>query len=57
MLDKLGVASLEEKLVQHQLRWFRYVQHRPLETPMCSWILRDSNERGMGRTNLIYELE
>jgi hypothetical protein len=45
MLDKLGVASLEEKLVQHQLRWFRYVQHRPLETPMCSWILRDSNER------------
>jgi hypothetical protein len=43
--DKLGVTPIEEKIVQHQLRWFRHVQRRP-EAPVYSGILRcDSNEK------------
>ena len=26
--DRLGVAPIEEKLVQHRLRWFEHVQRR-----------------------------
>jgi hypothetical protein len=48
--DRLGVASIEEKLVKYVLRWFGHVQRRPPEAPVCSRILsRDSNEkRGRG---------
>ena len=31
--DRLGVAPIEEKLVQLQLRWFGHVQRRPPEAP------------------------
>ena len=31
--DRLGVAPIEEKLVQHRLRWFGHVQRRPSEAP------------------------
>ena len=42
--DRLGVALIEEKLVQHRLRWFGYVQRRPPEAPLRSGILsQDSN--------------
>ena len=42
--DRLGVASIEEKLVQHRLRWFGHVQRRPPEAPVRSGILnQDSN--------------
>jgi hypothetical protein len=34
------VAPIEEKLVQHRLRWFEHVQRRPPETLVCSGILR-----------------
>ena len=34
--DRLGVAPIEEKLVQHRLRWFGHVQRRPLEAPVES---------------------
>ncbi|XP_066367886.1 uncharacterized protein [Miscanthus floridulus] len=37
--DRLGVAPIEEKLVQHRLRWFRHVQRRPPEAPVRSGIL------------------
>ena len=37
--DRLGVAPIKEKLVQHQLRWFGHVQRRPPETPVRSEIL------------------
>ena len=48
--DRLGVAPIEEKLVQHRLRWFGHVQRRPPETPVHSGILsQDSNvKRGRG---------
>ena len=32
--DRLGVAPIKEKLVQHRLGWFEHVQRRPLETPV-----------------------
>lgn len=27
--DRVGVAPIEEKLVQHRLRWFGHIQRRP----------------------------
>jgi hypothetical protein len=38
--DRLGVATIEEKLVQNQLRWFGHVQRRPPEKPLHNGILR-----------------
>ena len=54
--DRLGVAPIEEKLVQHRLRWFEHVQRRPPETAVCSGILRqDSNvKRGRERSKLTW---
>ena len=50
--DKLGVAPIEEKLVQHRLRWFGHVQRRPPEAPVLS---QDSNvKRGRGRPKLTW---
>jgi hypothetical protein len=61
--DRLEVAPIEEKLVQHWLKWFRHVQQRSfltgtsqrsLDTSVCSGSLsRDSNgKRGRGRTKV-----
>ena len=54
--DRLGVAPIEEKLVQHRLRWFGHVQRRPPEAPVRSGILsQDSNvKRGRGRPKLTW---
>ena len=42
--DRLEVAPIEEKLVQHRLRWLGHVQQRPPEAPVRSGILsQDSN--------------
>ncbi|GER38520.1 1-deoxy-D-xylulose 5-phosphate reductoisomerase [Striga asiatica] len=32
--DRVGVAPIEEKLVQHRLRWFGHVQRRPPDAPV-----------------------
>ena len=37
--DRLGLAPIEEKLVQHWLRWFGHVRRRPPEAPVRSGIL------------------
>ncbi|WVZ72339.1 hypothetical protein U9M48_020814 [Paspalum notatum var. saurae] len=42
--DRLGVAPIEEKLVQHQLKWFGHVQRRPPEAPVHSGIIRRNND-------------
>ena len=54
--DRLEVAPIEEKLVQHRLRWFRHVQWRPPEAPVRSGILsQNSNvKRGRGRPKLTW---
>jgi hypothetical protein len=51
------VALVEEKLVQHRLRWFGHIQRRPAEAPIHSGeIRRSGNEkRGRERPNLTWE--
>ena len=52
--DRLGVALIEEKLVQHRLIWLGHIQQRPPEAPVHSRILsQDSNMmRDRGRPKL-----
>jgi hypothetical protein len=53
----LGVAPVEEKLVQHHLRWFGHMQRRPAETPIRNGVIRQTGnkKRGRGRPNLTWE--
>jgi hypothetical protein len=55
--ERLGVASVEEKLVQHRLRWFGHIQWRPADALVRSGVIRrsDNEKRGRGRPNLTYE--
>ena len=52
--DRLEVAPIEEKLVQHRLRWFGHVQRRPPEVPVHCGVLSQANNmmRGRGRPKL-----
>ena len=54
--DRLGVAPIEEKFVQHRLRWFGHVQRRPPEAPVRSGIVSQDNnvKRGKGRPKLTW---
>jgi hypothetical protein len=47
--DHLGVAPIEEKLIQHRLRWFGHVQRRPLEAPVHCGVLSQVNNMRKGR--------
>jgi hypothetical protein len=55
--DKLGVAPIQEKLVQHRLRCFGHIQRRPLEAPVRSGILSrpENTRRGRDRSRLTWE--
>jgi hypothetical protein len=55
--ERLGVAPVEEKLVQHYLRWFGHMQRRPAEEPIHNGVIRrtGNNKRGRGRPNLTRE--
>jgi hypothetical protein len=55
--ERLGVKSVEEKLVQHRLRWFGHIQRRPAEAAVRSGVIRrSSNEkRARGRPNLTWK--
>ena len=52
--DRVGVAPIEEKHIQHRLRWFGHVQQRPPESPVRSGVLErvDNIKRGRGRPKL-----
>ena len=54
---RVGVAPIEEKFVQHRLRWFGHLQRRPPEAPVSSGIISRfiSTRRGRGRPRLIWE--
>ena len=54
--DRLGVAPIEEKLVQHRLRWFGHVQRRPPEALVHCGVLSQANNmrRGRGRPKLTW---
>jgi hypothetical protein len=55
--ERLGVALVEEKLVQHRLRWFGYMQRRPADALIRNGVIRriGNKKRGKGRSNLIWE--
>jgi hypothetical protein len=55
--ERLSVAPVEEKLVQHRLRWFRHMQRRPVEAPIRNGVIRRTNnkKRGRGRLNLTWK--
>jgi hypothetical protein len=38
--ERLGVAPVEEKLVQHRLRWFGHIQQRLTESPIRNRVKR-----------------
>jgi hypothetical protein len=38
--ERLGVAPVEEKLMQHRLRWFGHIQQRPAEAPIHNGVIR-----------------
>jgi hypothetical protein len=51
------VTPAEEKLMQHRLRWFGYIQRRPEEAPIRNGVIRqiDNEKRDRVRPNLIWE--
>jgi hypothetical protein len=55
--DRVGVAPIEEKLIQHRLTWFGHVQRRPPEAPVRSEVLKrgDNVKRGRGRPRLTWD--
>jgi hypothetical protein len=52
--ERLGVAPVEEKLVQHRLRWFGHIQQRLAEAPIRNGVIRrtDNEKRCSERPNL-----
>ncbi|KAG2551497.1 hypothetical protein PVAP13_9KG401250 [Panicum virgatum] len=55
--ERVGVAPIEEKLTQHQLRWFGHIQRRPSEPSVRSGVLKwvDNVKRGRCRLKLTWE--
>jgi hypothetical protein len=55
--DRVGVTPIEEKLIQHQLKWFRHVRRRPPEAPVRSGVLKraDNVKSGGGRPKLTWD--
>ena len=52
--NKVGVAPIEDKVRECRLRWYGYVQRRPLEAPVRVWedILIPNIKRGRGRPRI-----
>ena len=44
--NKVGTAPIEEKIVKHRVRWFGHIQRRPVEAPVNSSILKNSEKLG-----------
>jgi hypothetical protein len=54
--ERLEVTPVEEKLVQHRLRWFEQIQWKPVEASIRNGIIRTGNEkRRRGRPSLTWE--
>jgi hypothetical protein len=47
--ERLGVALVEEILVQHRLRWFGHIQRRPTEAPVRGGVIRRFGNEKRGR--------
>ena len=52
----LGVAPIEDKMRENQLRWFGHIQRRPLDDPVRKSDLLTiyGNARGRGRPKLTW---
>jgi hypothetical protein len=46
--ERLGVAPVEEKLMQHRLRWFGHMQRRPVNAPICNGVIRQTGNKKEG---------
>jgi hypothetical protein len=57
MRERLDMPPVEEKLVQHRLRWFEHIQRKITEAPIRNGLIRrtGNKKRGRGRPNLICE--
>jgi hypothetical protein len=55
--DRVRVAPIEEKLIQHRLRWFGHVQWRPPKAPVRSGVIKrtDNVKSGRGRPKLTWD--
>jgi hypothetical protein len=55
--ERIGVTPVEEKLMQHRLRWFGHMQRRPAEAPIRNGVIRrtGNKKRSRGRPNLTWE--
>ena len=55
--DRVEVAPIEEKLIQHRLRWFGHVQRRAPEAPVRNGVLErvDNVNRSRCRPKLIWD--
>ena len=55
--DRLEVTPIEEKLIQHRLRWFGHVQRRPPEAPVHCGVQSQANNmrRVRGRPKTAYK--
>jgi hypothetical protein len=47
--ERLGVAPVEEKLMQHHLRWFGHMQLWPTEAPIRNGVIRRTGNKKRGR--------
>ena len=56
--DRVGVAPIEEKLTQHQLRWFGHFQRRPPEALVRNGVLErvDNVKRDLKDWNISKEI-
>jgi len=54
--ERVGVAPIEEKLMQHRLRWFGHIQRRPEEALVRIGVIRrlKNVKRGRGRPTLTW---
>jgi hypothetical protein len=54
-IHETRVAPVEEKLVQHRLRWFGHMQRRPVEASIRNRMIRRTGNKKRGRIKgLVY---